>query len=1013
MKTKLLLILLIFIFSLASVNADELFLQNETTENLEDTFIDEANPDLDNGNDVNIIIGENGANEQQVFIKFSISQIPVGSTITKAEFGFFEIIDNTEILADYSIYQVDNQTWNENEVTFNNQPSTGDIINATANPTIDPDGFILFNVLTWVINQSDQGLTNVSFNVNKSLDAGGGNDQVNFRSKGIANQTQRPFLNITFLPLTNLSNLDVFLSKNPIEILEEFTLFANYTNASNSGSPILNATCFANSSIVGGGTSGFGRGILGIGELSTIGNAVHTQLNDIFGNNTLRVDIDNIPIGKSAYAINLRFHAHNQTPNDDLRIFATCHNNLTFSNFTLFGQVNASDAIISTSTGNDTIWGFKNLVLFGETVASENCSIVFESVNTTIDKHWMIADTISTGNLNNSFTSTDFGETYVLRTNADTRSPFVDAGFGLDVPNETTMLFNSTSNLYFLPNIRHGRPFDFEDRVFCSQDQFENATNFVVTNVQDNVAPITQIASIDPRLAILNVDNVTITWVANDPELLTKFINVSFPNGSLLLQSENNPLIIDFTQLPVIGNYTVTVFANDTGGLSSTANDSFIVADVDITPPNITLISLVNNTINNTIPLNITISVIDNFPNPITCIFSNTSVTFSEQTFIQSQNVNFTLAEGETALSQNFPNLQFTCFDNSPNNNSATLLLNLTLDTNPPILILNSPLNNTIFDKLFISSIQLNSNCTDVPVFRLNMTIRNSTNGIIESVETQSVTNNLLSINQPLDITTLPAGDYDLVTECADPHTSREIKNWNVRKNNSEDSIRYVTDKGNQFKIRYLQNSLAVLSYGSNKATTNDKYDFFFNMNGSKASRTYIFELISRSKVTYLPDSDYNGHFVTGNNWIDFNLNDPDATYVVSLNGNGNYEVEVTTTLTSLNFNSVGDLNIVILETTFKIDDNPPIIEQFNIRSCPLENLQSTILFIFFLVFSLVVMWMGFHMRIGIVGFLGAVILLILSTFLFSCLIVVAGLITAVSLAMMSFFTVRGTSNSW
>ncbi len=88
----------------------------------------------------------------------------------------------------------------------------------------------------------------------------------------------------------NVTNLNVFQSKNPVEILEEFTLFANYTNASDN-TPVLNATCFANSSLVGGGQSGFGRGILGIGGLSTLNNAVHTQVNDIFGNNTLRVDI--------------------------------------------------------------------------------------------------------------------------------------------------------------------------------------------------------------------------------------------------------------------------------------------------------------------------------------------------------------------------------------------------------------------------------------------------------------------------------------------------------------------------------------------------------------------------------------------------------------------------------------------------------------------------------------------------------------------------------------------------
>ena len=86
MKIKLLIILIIFILGLVSVSADELFLQNETTEVLEDTFIDEGNPDLDNGNDGQLIIGENTGNDQQAFIKFSITQLPIGANITKAEF---------------------------------------------------------------------------------------------------------------------------------------------------------------------------------------------------------------------------------------------------------------------------------------------------------------------------------------------------------------------------------------------------------------------------------------------------------------------------------------------------------------------------------------------------------------------------------------------------------------------------------------------------------------------------------------------------------------------------------------------------------------------------------------------------------------------------------------------------------------------------------------------------------------------------------------------------------------
>ncbi len=813
--------------------------------------------------------------------------------------------------------------------------------------------------------------------------------------------------NITIPVILNFTNLNVFLSKNPVEILEQFILFANYTNSTD-GSAIPNATCFANSSVVGGGQSGFGRGVLGIGGLSTVDNAVHTQSNRIMGNETLRVDIKNIPLGKASYGVNFRFHAHNQTPDDNLRVFATCHNNLTFSNFTLIGQVNTTEAVISTSTGNDTIWGFKNVILFGQSVASENCSIVFESINTSEDKHWMIADTVSTLNLNNSFTSIDFGETYVLRTNADTRSPFVDAGFGLDVPNETTMTFNSTSGLYFLNNIRHGRPFDFEDRVFCSADNFQNATDFVVTNVQDNVPPIVQINSIEPTIAVINISNVTIQWTVNDPELQVNFINVSFPNGSLLIQTDEKPLILTPDNLTVLGNYTVIAFANDTGGLSTTANDSFEVAVVDVTPPVITLITPDNNTAQNTIPLNITFLVVDNFPNDIICILQNSTFVFDTGTFFQSTNSNLTLALGEVALSQEFPNLELTCFDNSdPFNNSATLNLNYTLDTIPPVISIIFPIDLQRFNKEITNSITIAGNCSDVPVFNYNITISNASD-TIATFQDSSPVDNFLVISENLDISTL-LGNFTVNHTCADTHTKNRIGDYNVRKNNSNFEIRWVATDSNQFRIRYLQNSVEMKSFGSSKTKEGDRYSFFFNTNETESAteRTFIFEILSRKQVYYIENSKYKAHFITGNNWIDFEFDDSDATYLVSKNSNGNWEVEITTTRTKLNFNSIGELNIATVSTTFEVFSIDQITDLFDVTVCRTDT-GSVLLLALFLIISFIVIGLGMASRVGFIGLFGSLLLLFSSLFIVPCARAVALIMIFLSILFFFFFIFRG-----
>lgn len=1010
MRKKLLLVPLIFLISLISVYADELFLQNETTENLEDTFIDEVNPDLDNGNDAQMLIGEIANDEQQSFIKFSISQIPDGSTITRAELGLFELVDNTEDANTYDIYEVDNQTWNENEVTFNNQPLILNLINESENPTVGvSDGFILFNVLSWVLNQSGEGLTNVSFNVNKSIDAGGGNDQVRFQAKEISDQTQRPFLNITFTPPINRTNLDVFLSKNPVEILESFTLFANYTNSTD-GQPVLNANCFANSSAVGGGQAGFGRGVLGIGGLSTLLNAVHTQVDNIFGSNTLRVDIDNIPLGKESYAINFRFHAHNQTPDDNLRVFATCHpGNLTFSNFTFIDQINATEAVISTSTGNDTIWGFKNVVLLGASVASPNCSIVFESQNTSIDKHWMIADTTTDLNLDNSFTSDDFGLSYTLRPNANERSPFVDAGFGLDVPNETTMTFNSTSGLYFLPDIRHGRPFDFNDTVSCSANNFENATDFVITNVQDNVAPIVQINNIDPLVAVLNVSTVTIQWSVNDPELLTNFINVSFPDGSLLIQTDVKPLILPPSNLSVIGNYTVIAFANDTGGLFTIANATFEVAEIDVTPPVITLVSPSNNTVNNTIPLPIIFTVTDNFPNDIICNLENSTTLFDSGTFTQAVESTLLLAQGEIALKQIFPNLELTCFDNSPQNNSATLNLNYSLDTIPPIIVPALPSNQSRFNNDIVTSIAINANCTDVPVFRFNMTIRNTTDEIIASFENRVSVDNVITIDELLNIQNLAEGNYSIDYLCSDPHTKKDISNYLITKKNDENKIKWETPSGNEYELKYNDKGISLLDYGSKKHTDNDRYYFWYILNASEdgTKRTFTFELENRKfSVDYLPLSEFKAHFIMADNWMDFEFNDPDAEYFIELNQNNNYEISITTKKTTLNFSSTGELNIALLETQFEIFFIEQIEDLFKVTVCK-TDIGSVLLLILFFLLSLFFIWLGLSANIGFIGFFGAIMMMVLSWYIAACIAIFAMIMALLSLVLIVFFVIR------
>lgn len=537
---------------------------------------------------------------------------------------------------------------------------------------------------------------------------------------------------------------------------------------------------------------------------------------------------------------------------------------------------------------------------------------------------------------------------------------------------------------------------------------------------------------------ITNWDGFCDLQVDINPPIITNLINATTTNQSVIITWDTNELTNETSTLGVCPSFT-TVFSNSNDTLSlnhiqaidnlqnstrycfnTTASDpsgnlasdniSFITkANIpDTFPPIITLINPANNTATNIIPLNITFSVSDDSFNVQICILSNSTTTFDFGTFAQNTNSNLTLAQGSVVLDQLFPNLNLTCFDNSPANNSATLLLNYTLDTNPPIIIPIAPLDNEIFNSGIINSISIKANCTDIPVFNFNMTISNVSDTIaIFSDNTPD--NNVLSIDENLIISSLGAGNYSINHTCADTHTKLEIADYNVRKNNSDYEIKWITNTKNQFRIKYLQNSLTMQSFGSVKQESGDRYNFFFNSNEteSKTERTFIFEIQSGNEVTYLPNSKYQAHFIVGNNWIDFELDDPDVTYIITQNARGNWEVEVTTVKTKLNFNSIGELNIATITTQFEIFRIDQVEDLFSVTECRTDIGSVLLLGIFFLIaFGLILT--AISTNIGFIGLFGALMLWITSWFITACIAILALLLTLLAMLFFFYFLFRG-----
>ncbi len=137
-----------------------------------------------------------------------------------------------------------------------------------------------------------------------------------------------------------------------------------------------------------------------------------------------------------------------------------------------------------------------------------------------------------------------------------------------------------------------------------------------------------------------------------------------------------------------------------------------------------------------------------------------------------------------------------------------------------------------------MSSIDINANCTDVPVFRFNITISNSTDEIF-SFESTDSTNDVITIDETLSLVDLGVGNYTVQYECADPHTSKKIDNYNIRKNSTFSKLRYTAStviegetklKQNSYEISYPSvNTVNITDYGTTKSSDGSKYQFWYD----------------------------------------------------------------------------------------------------------------------------------------------------------------------------------------
>lgn len=142
--------------------------------------------------------------------------------------------------------------------------------------------------------------------------------------------------------------------------------------------------------------------------------------------------------------------------------------------------------------------------------------------------------------------------------------------------------------------------------------------------------------------------------------------------------------------------------------------------------------------------------------------------------------------------------------------------------------------------------------------------------------------------------------------QVCDGHTAKTIDFGTIKKSNKQLEFKEVQivplDKTDIVKVDSLKKQ--------------DRYNFNFELNNEVAIKTFK---VTSPDIIYIPEgTGYHGHLITGNKWVDFEIDNLKSTTVNKIT---DYEVEVTIELSkptsSWIFNSIGELNCIANHARF------------------------------------------------------------------------------------------------
>ncbi len=232
------------------------------------------------------------------------------------------------------------------------------------------------------------------------------------------------------------------------------------------------------------------------------------------------------------------------------------------------------------------------------------------------------------------------------------------------------------------------------------------------------------------------------------------------------------------------------------------------------------------------------------------------------------------------------------------------------VDTVQPYINITSPLiDNTSY--LFINeSIDINATFTDDNLYNASVTVFNSTGDVMYS----NSSNNLTGLSSWMfnGIYTPPySGLYTISFKGTDGHTKKNINfdKWGVTKNSGS------IDFGNcRIYTNVNENQISDYDYSCKDDRCIWTFDFSRKVSNL---RQYI---QCEQPITYLPDSGYPGHLISGINWIDSD-NDNGLEVKVSKINDHTYAYDYIGQIDKITTRSIGELNINEKNVTFDVYD--------------------------------------------------------------------------------------------